>query len=127
MPTSIKLQLNSDQEILLRRGLETDGRIQQMFTDEVYRASAKYTPFRTGTLQRNVEVGPDYIHYLSPYARYLWYGKVMVGKPPKQRTDKDLEYNEAPTRGKEWTNRMWAERGDEIVKALAKEAGVRPG
>lgn len=115
-------------KIVERRGLAPGGRVQKVFTQNVYNLSALYTPFQNGILsERNVDIGDDYILYSSPYARYQWYGVVMEGKPKKTPTNIPLRYNQAPMRGKEWTLRMWSDRGDEIVEMAAKAAGGRKG
>ncbi len=114
-------------EILERRGLNPGGKTQKYFTNRVFEYSKPYAPFRTGNLSEFVvEVGDDYILYNAPYARYQWYGHVMVGRPPKKPTDIPLKYNQSPMRGKEWTLRMWADRGNEITEEVARFAGGRP-
>ena len=37
-----------------------------------------YTPHRTGNLERNVQIRPFEIEYMSPYSRYQYYGVVYV-------------------------------------------------
>ena len=143
---SFKVDTDIDTDkILQSRGLDDNGKIQEIFTREVYKRSEKYIPFRDGILNKIVEIGQDFIRYKSPYARYHWYGKLMVdpitkkgcffnpntgdmwSRPGTQKelTDKDMNYNAAPTRGPFWTNRMWTDEGENITEGLAKMAGGR--
>lgn len=75
---------------------------QKWLDATVYYDTQKYMPFVQGMLQNisksHTNYGSGVIVYGGsdigvPYARYLYYGKVMVGKAPKQVTDKDLVYN----------------------------------
>lgn len=124
MPTTVTINLNSTEQILEARKLNTGGKGQQFFCNEVYKLSDPYTPLDTSTLKSNVSIASDgsSITYNSPYARRMWEGKVMAGNP-LEATDKEINFQGAPMRGKEWTNRMWADRGDEIIKATADFVG----
>lgn len=119
MPTTVKIEINSTEEILKARKLNDGGEAQQYFTSEVKKFSDAYTPFDSGTLARTVTMGVDSITYSVPYARYQYYGVSKNGKP--------LNYAGSPTRGKEWTNRAWIDRGQEIVDSVAKFVGGRRG
>lgn len=123
MSVKMAFELDSVQKILLRRGLNKNGKCQQFFSKEIKRLSDPYVPFGHGELKNIVDVGPDYVHYQSPYAQVHWYGKVMAGSPPKYPTDRDMQYNGAPKRGPHWVSRMWIDRGGEIVKSVAQMAG----
>lgn len=121
---NVATDLDKIEKIMERRGLNPGGKAQKLFAQRVFEYSQPYTPFATGNLaEREVEVGDDYLLYYAPYARYQWYGAVMVGRPPKTPTDIPLQYNQAPMRGKEWVLRMWADRGDEITEEIARYAG----
>lgn len=124
MPTTVTIQLNSTEEILKARNLETGGKAQQFFCNEVWKMSDPYTPMDTSTLKSNVSVASDgsSITYNSPYARRMWEGKVMAGNP-LEATDKEINFQGAPMRGKEWTTRMYADRGKEIEKSVADFCG----
>ncbi|WP_143314496.1 minor capsid protein [Clostridium sp. HBUAS56017] len=122
----VTISFNSTEKILLKRNLQKGGKVQQFFTNEVARQSNPYIPFDNGGLKdKQVQILPDKIKYNAPYARYQYYGKVMVGNAPKKVTDKDLSYHGAPKRGKMWDKRMWADRGKEIVRSVASFAGGR--
>lgn len=100
----------------------------QRFVDsEVLRLSEPYLPFQSGTL-RNLGIagtipGNGEVVWEGPYARYLYYGKVMVGRAPKQLTDRDLKFHGAPTRGAFWFERMFADKGKQIIAKARKIAG----
>lgn len=119
MPTTVSINFNA-QQILDSRGLGTDKKAQQFFCNEVWRMSDPYTPMDQGVLKSNVSLESDGsgITYNSPYAKYQYYGKVMVGSAPKQPIDKGLTYEGSPMRGSFWEKRMWSDRGNEILKSV---------
>lgn len=93
----------------------------QVFVDqEVIRLSDPLTPMRTKTLIRSGETGTTFgsgqVQYNSPYGRYQYYGKVMVGKAPKKLTNRNLTYEGAPQRGALWFERMKAANLESIRK-----------
>lgn len=119
----------------------TDPKLQEIFSYEVMRHSDKYVPFQSGILKNSAFVDADKtgIVYVAPYARYHWFGKLMVDQKtqkgafyspeygfwsrpltPKELTNKDLNYTGAPMRGSHWVERMWVAEGEEITKAMAK-------
>jgi hypothetical protein len=114
MPTTVNVQFNAE-EILKSRGLGENGKAQVFFTNEVYKLSQPYTPFDTGTLAATVDLTPDSITYKVPYARYQYYGVSKNGK--------SFNYGGAPMRGSFWTNRMWSNRGEEVLQAIANMVG----
>ncbi len=60
------------------------------------------------------------------YADYAYYSATYGGMLPKVGTGRALSYHGAPRRGKQWDKRMWADRGKEVVKTIAKSVGGRP-
>lgn len=73
-------------------------KLAQMWLDnEVLKDSAPFVPRLTGALEqsgpRGTKIGSGEVLYQSPYARYQYYGKVMVGRAPKTVTNKDLQYS----------------------------------
>ena len=60
---------------------------------QVQKDTSPYVPFLTGSLDTRTRVDGSYIIYPGPYARYLYYGKVMVdaatGKGPMRIVSKD--------------------------------------
>lgn len=105
-----------------------------------------YTPFKTGVLESSAAVGTvigsGEIHQNTPYAHYLYYGKVygpnipiyengqVVGffsKPNvrKQPTGRDLEYDKTfhPLAGPYWFKRMVADKQDILLQSVADTMG----
>ncbi len=125
-----ELELDKTKEILKRHGLDEGGYIQKYVDNEVLKRSSKYIPFRTGALMNmgilGTVIGSGEVAWLGVKPRYLYYGKVMVGTPPKTVTNKDLTYYGGPQRGAFWFERMKASEGQEIVKG-AQELADRGG
>lgn len=120
MATKIRLQIDPADKILLKRSLNQNGKGQKFFTHEVRRLSDPYIPFRTGVLKNNVTETPTTITYNAPYARRQYYENQGTGR---QGTTKFSKHNYKCLRGKRWTERMWVDRGPEIVKAVANFCG----
>lgn len=140
MDFNADFHLDSIDEMLKKLNLEDDGLAQQFFTNEVWRLSDDYVPFADGTLARNVSFSLDKksIIYNSPYARYQWYGMLMVdpdylkgamfspnygywsrpGVPKIMDPNGRALDNYNGLRGPYWTSRMWADRHKEIELAV---------
>lgn len=105
------LNLDPEQEILLKRSLNKNGKGQKYLTSEIRRLSDPYVPMDTGALKNTAVTEVSHITYVQLYARRQWYtNKGGKGK-----------------RGKMWCLRMWADRGDEIVQSVADYCGGRKG
>ena len=132
---SLKIEMKKPQEIILRHNLEEGGKVQKFFTNTCYKHMDRYVPYDDGNLRKNVSIEDDKIIYESPYARYQYYGKLMVmdnGKgayysptygfwsdkcKKKYLTDIDLVYHTAGT-GPYWDRRMVDAEADAIVKEI---------
>lgn len=72
-------------------------RAQKWLDNQVLTDCTPLVPFRDGDLRKSgilgTEIGSGEVCWDSPYARYQYYGKVMVGSPPKEVTDIDLQYH----------------------------------
>jgi hypothetical protein len=112
----------------------------QKFVDrECIERMIPYTPMKNGILFKspmlNTEIGSGKIKQYTPYARYLYYGKLMVSPSTgssyaksgesKVLTDRDLNYNTTrhPKAGKMWFERMKADNKKAILKGASKIAG----
>ncbi len=105
---------------------------QKYIDSEVLRHNSRYIPFQTGALDQSGKIGTiigsGEVVYQSPYARYLYYGKVMrdsdgrafYGRAPKHVTDEPLHYHGEPQRGKLWFERMKAAHKEQILKGCQK-------
>lgn len=86
---------------------------RKVLKNEVVKDTDKFVPMRVGTLKnsaiKSINNNSDNIIYKGPYARFLYYGHVMVGIR---------------------TNRPWAKKGETKVVANPKRAlmfgGVHP-
>lgn len=69
---------------------------QKWLDNEALNSTAPYIPRQTGSLEQSgisgTKIGSGLLVYNSPYARYQYYGKVMVGRAPKTVTSKNLKY-----------------------------------
>lgn len=103
----------------------------QMFVDsEVLRLSDPYIPMQTGMLKKSgilgTVIGSGEVIYNAPYARYLYYGKLMVGRAPKVLTAKNLTYrgeDGTPARGAFWFERMKKDKKSQILDGARRIAG----
>lgn len=138
----ITIDLPGTDELLKGLNLEESGQVQRFFSDSVMRHSDRYVPFSSGVLKNSaqVESGGDAITYTTPYARYLWFGKLYVdpvtlkgafhdektgrfwSRPGVQKipTDRDLQFNGAPMRGARWVERMWEQESNIIVDEVER-------
>ncbi len=115
------------------------GNAQEFVDSECIRLMRPYTPMRNGILAKSAILGTDIgsgeIHQVAPYARYQYYGMLMVSSitgssyaksgESKVLTDKPLNYSQARNAqaGKMWFERMKADHKDAILKRAAKYAG----
>ena len=80
MKTTVKLE--PTRKILRNLGLDQRGAVQKFWTATVLRRIQKYMPYRTGeTIKLTVaqtDINKPEIVTDTPYARMLYYGKVMV-------------------------------------------------
>lgn len=63
-----------------------------------------YVPFLEGPLSQTVEVSPEYVKYIQPYARYQYYGTEF---------NHTLDYH--PLASAMWDEAMMRDRGDEFL------------
>lgn len=69
---------------------------EHIVATQVRKDTSPYVPFLTGSLDQGTMVDGNAIIYPGPYARFLYYGKVMVDPPKggtKVLTDKNLVFN----------------------------------
>ncbi len=132
----------------LEKAVEIPESVQKMFANELLKLSDPYTPFASGVLKDSGRVteGGKAIEYNTPYANYLYHGKLMVdpktrkgafyspdygfwSRPgvPKELTDRDLQFQGAPQRGAFWVQRAFEANTDALdgvlVHALKQELG----
>lgn len=109
--------------------------IQKFIDSECIRLMRPYTPARNEILSKSAvlgtKIGSGEIHYVIPYARYQYYGKLMVssvtGSPfakkgeSKVLTDKDLQYSTVrhPKAQKMWFEVMKTNHKEQILRGAA--------
>lgn len=135
-----RLEIKSIQELCRERGIQVNGKTQEFIDQEVIRLMAPYTPMLTGVLQKtatlSTSIGTGHIQQNAPYARYQYYGKLMVSSitgsawsrgESKVLTDKDLEHNKSQhsQAGPLWFERMKADKKEQILRGAQKVAGGR--
>ena len=142
---TVDIKLDGAEKSLENHGLQEAGPVQKFFTSEIMRLSDPYVPFRSGPLKNSAHMTPegDGIIYNTPYARYHWFGKLMVdpitkkgafydpksgrfwSRPntPKELTERDMKYTGGPLRGPRWVERCWIDNKDSIIKATEAYIG----
>lgn len=136
----VKIHIDPD-AILLAHGLNDGGDAQRFFTENVNKRITKYMPYRSGALSGKLKrvTSPSEITISAPYARYQYYGKVMIDPAinaagfltkdgtwrsrkdvVKVLTDRDLTYDTTKNAeaGPFWDRRMMAAEGDALLDDL---------
>ena len=94
--------------------------------NEIKKDTESYVPALTGSLLSRAVVNGNQIVYPGPYARYLYYGKVMAGPKygPKHATDKDLVYTKrsGATPQSHWFEASKAQNLDKWLRGVKKLA-----
>lgn len=135
--TKIKVDMKPVNQIVARLGLNETGDVQKQVTAIINHRITRYMPYRSSALatksktmakqphlhlseEKKSITGPAEITVQGPYARYQYYGKVMVGPKPKVATDKPLTYShhKNPLAGPKWDQRMMAAEGAQIAKEI---------
>lgn len=109
---------------------------QKFIDSECIRYLAPYTPMRNGFLVRaatiGTKIGSGLIRYSSPYARYQYYGKLMVSSvtgsayarrgESKELTGIDLKYDKTrhPNAQRLWFEAMKADKKKIILRDAAR-------
>lgn len=124
--------INADQ-IIRKKGLEPNGRMQRFLIGDCDRHMTDYLPFRTGAWMKTRHLLGDGILYQGPQSTFLYYGKLMVGVESgspfarkyeqKRVTNRNLKYcrDRNPLAGPYWDKRMWKDKKEEILNDIARE------
>lgn len=106
---------------------ERFSKAQKFIDSEVLRLSDPYIPMQSGALRKSGQlatvIGSGVVVWNAPYARYQYYGKLMVGRAPKTLTSIDLQYHGGGKRGSMWFERMKIDHKKDIIQGAAKIAG----
>ncbi len=108
---------------------------QKYIDSECIRYMSGYTPFRTGIMEKSAtlgtKIGSGHIIYNAPYARYQYYGLVMIpvgGKTSKRvfaNPKRELRYSKSrhPQAQRLWFEIMKKKHGGAILRGAAAIAG----
>lgn len=125
----VDLQMHPPQQIVRRLGLNPGGKVQMFHTQNVMRRIQKFMPYRTGAtikiMINQTDISKPEIVLDVPYAKYLFYGKVMIGSAPKKVIDVPLKYTKTYNQdaGPFWDRKLVAAEGDQLVQELQDYIG----
>lgn len=76
----VQVKCKSASQIIRDHGLDRNGDVQRYWTNIVNRRLSRYMPYRSGALSSKLKYvsGLAEITVAAPYARYQYYGKVMI-------------------------------------------------
>lgn len=94
-----------------------------------------YVPMDSGILSQTVDITPEYVHYMQPYAHYQWAGEVygpnipihkdgvldgFISPPKKKPTGKKLQYSKEPHHlaTSHWEKAMMVAKGDKFCETI---------
>lgn len=122
---TVKVKMNSTNKILKDHGLNQDGRAVKFLRDDADRLMNPYIPMDNGMLRRNKAYPSNHeIKYISPYAKYQYYGKLMLAKngsswakkgEKKVLTSRNLKYHTFGT-GPKWNELMMQRNKNTLIK-----------
>lgn len=138
------LEMNSVNQIIKDKGLDPAGDAQRFHTANVLRRIKRYMPFLSGMTYKvtvaQTDISRPYIITDTPYAKYLFYGKVMIDPKinaagfmtpegwrsrkgsVKVLTSRDLQYNRTknPNAGPRWDRALSAAEGKAMATDLQR-------
>lgn len=141
---SVKVNIKPVTVIITKLGIQSNGPAHAYFTEKCAEHMDKYVPYREGDLAyNNMYTTIDEIHYTSPYAHYMYEGKVMGPSfpikdengnitrwvspiKPKYYTGKKIDYSKSREQaghqyaGPHWDKRMWSAEMNEVKKEVAE-------
>lgn len=132
------LDMKPTAEMLKSHGLGKYGEIQKFVDSECLRVMSPYTPMLSGMMEKSATagtvIGSGAIEYNSPYARFQYYGNVMIYEPTgstwaplggkKVVVDRKLVHNTSrhPKAGPYWFDRAIQDHKEEILEGAQKIA-----
>ena len=138
----VRVDMKPVKQIMARLGIDARGDVQRFHTANVLRRIQKYMPYRTGAtihlMMIQSPVSSPLIRVNTPYARMLYYGKVMVDPVthaagfltengwrsrrgvPKVVSNRDIQYDKSknPRAGPFWDRRLVASEGAQLAAEL---------
>lgn len=105
------------------------GQIQQAqrwLDNQVLTDCTPFVPFLNGDLRKSgimgTKLGSGEVCWNSPYARYQYYGKLMIGPAPKELTNIDLKYHTEGT-GPFWFEQAKSANKDSWINGVKRIGG----
>lgn len=106
VPEMLKFKVHADGlNELAWKLAQSCSKAEHIAAEQVRKDTSPYVPALTGSLDNRTQVADGQVIYPGPYARYLYYGKLMVDPETgssyakagstKVLTDKDLVFNQA--------------------------------
>lgn len=141
---SVTVRINSPSKIIKNKGLNASGDAQKFHTANVLRRIKRYMPFVSGMTYKitmtQTNISKPVIVTDTPYAKYLFYGKVMIDPKTgvagfmtpegwrsrkgcvKVLTGRNLEYNKLknPQAGPRWDKALSAAEGKAMAADLQR-------
>lgn len=141
---AVYLEMDSVQQILKDLGIDEKGRVQKFHTQNVLKRIKRYMPYRTGATFKitvaQTDINKPEIITDTPYARFLYYGKLMVDPKtgaagfliddewksrrgvPKVLSNRDITYtkDKNPRAGPFWDRALSAAEGSAMVADLQR-------
>ena len=137
MSTRIKVEMQPINRIVTGLGVDKQGDVQMQLTRIINKRITKYMQFRSGALATKLKIikSPTEIQVIGPYARVMYYGKVMEDPKlhaagfkdadgqwksrrgvPKIVSDRPINYDKSKHAfaGPNWDKRMMANEGAAI-------------
>ena len=141
MSTRIKVEMQPINRIVTRLGVDKQGDVQMQLTRIINKRITKYMPFRSGALATKLKFikSPTEIQVMGPYARVMYYGKIMEDPKlgaagfkdadgqwksrrgvPKVVSDRPINYDTSKhaLAGPNWDKRMMANERVAIVAEI---------
>lgn len=128
-------------QIKARLGIQPNGQVQKYFTKRAADYMDKYVPYSEGGLAYNTRIiETDKVRYNSPYAHYMYEGKVMGPNIPikengvivgwfspkgkaKHYTGAEINYNQSAGHeyaGPHWDKRMVSAEINDLIDEVQK-------
>lgn len=147
----VRVDMKPVKQIMARLGIDARGEVQRFHTANVLRRIQKYMPYRSGAtihlMVAQSSVDDPFIHVDVPYARMLYYGKVMVDPKTgaagfltpngwrsrrgvrKVVSGRDIQYDKTknPQAGPFWDRRLVAAEGAVMQAELQDYVRRRAG
>ena len=122
---NVKVRMKSTNKIIKDHGLDNEGKVTRFLRDNADRLMNPFVPMDNGMLRRNKTYPNNHsIKYISPYAHYLYTGKLMLTKSgsswakkgeKKVYTGRSLKYHTSGT-GAKWDKLMMQRRKNDLIK-----------